>query len=124
VHETDNIDIWRELTQELVDEGHFEAGIEKHREDIKAITRGSVRCPPRLWMTRTWERIGIPSPDRLRLKTWIRKAVIDHGKIILPRYKSAVSLRPQFATLTLPNHCMSAKVLRIPQSSLWRDGLP
>jgi hypothetical protein len=47
--------------------------IEKHREDIKAITRGSVRCPPRLWMTRTWERIGIPSPDGLRPQTWIRK---------------------------------------------------
>jgi hypothetical protein len=28
VYETDDIDIdiWRELTQELVDEGHFEAG--------------------------------------------------------------------------------------------------
>lgn len=38
MHETDDVDIWLELTQELV-EGISRQDIEKHREDVKAITR-------------------------------------------------------------------------------------
>jgi hypothetical protein len=77
-------------------EGISGQDIGKHREVIKAITRDLVRCPPRLRMTRRrrWERIRIPSPDGLRPRTWIPKAATGHGKIILPRHKSAVSLRP------------------------------